>query len=165
MNGYLTSNELCRLTGLPMGTLKRLRADGWLKAAKPGGRGRGHADLWSLQQVLAIAVSRGLRTRGVSLDQAEQVLLYLWNMPAKYMEVQFRRGQTCLFLAGTQVLPRLFTQASIFANEHIDYATAASVGMLPAAVDVQRIWERIRSEARNQEEAKVRHGTKEKVES
>jgi hypothetical protein len=152
---YLTSSELCRLTGLPMGTLKRLRAAGWLQAAKPGAQGRGHADLWSLTQVLAIAVARGLRTRGVSLDQAEQVLRYLWEMPRTQLESRFREGRTCLLLAGTQVLPQLLPLESILANDQIDYTTAASVGMLPAAVDVQKIWQRIQAEARTLDQADV----------
>jgi len=152
----MTSTELCRLTGLPMGTLKRLRAAGWLRAAKPGAQGRGHADRWSLAQVLAIAVARGLRTRGVSLDQAERVLRYLWAMPMTRLEEHFRDGQTCLFLIGTDVLPRLLPLDSILANEQIDYTTAASVGLLPAAVHVQRIWERIMAEAMRLEPTEVR---------
>jgi hypothetical protein len=139
-----------------MGTLKRLRAEGGLRAAKPGAKGRGHADLWSLGQVLAIAVARGLRTRGVSLEQAEQVLDYLWAMPATRLEAHFRHGQTCLFVVGTEVLPRLLTPDSILTNEQIDYTTAARVGLLPAAVDVRRIWERIQAEARSLETTAVR---------
>jgi hypothetical protein len=146
MRQYLSSSELCRLTGLPMGTLKRLRAAGFVEAAQPGTRGRGHADLWSLPQVLAIAVARGLRTRGISLEQAGQVLKYFWRMPTTRLESQLQQGQTCLLLAGTQVLPRLLTLESILANDEIDYATAATAGLLPAAVDVQRIWERIKAE-------------------
>jgi hypothetical protein len=147
MRPYLTSSELCRLTGLPMGTLKRLRAAGWLQAAQPGTRGRGHTDRWSLPQVLAIAVARALRTRGISLDQASQVLEYFWHMPAARLEDHFRRGQTCLFVVRTDVLPRLLTRDSILANEQIDYSTAATVALLPVAVDVQRTWEWIKAEA------------------
>jgi hypothetical protein len=40
----------------------------------------------------------------------------------------------------------LLTLESILANDEIDYATAATAGLLPAAVDVQRIWERIKAE-------------------
>ena len=163
MRQYLTSSELCRLTGLPMGSLKRLRAEGGLRAAKPGAPGRGHADLWSLAQVLGIAVARGLRTRGVSLEQAEQVLHYLWDMPAARLAAHFRHGQTCLFLVGTEVLPRLLTPDSILANDQIDYATAASVGLLPAAVDVRRIWERIQAEATRLEPTGVRPGRRKAV--
>jgi hypothetical protein len=140
MQGYLTSAELCRLTGLPMGTLKRLRASGWLRAAQPGGQGRGHADRWSLPQALGITVARGLRRRGVSLEQANAALQYLWSMSGARLEAHFKAGRTCLALLGTEVLPRLLPLDSILANNQIDYATAASVGMLPAAVDVQRIW-------------------------
>jgi hypothetical protein len=147
MSQYLSSIDLCRLTGLPMGTLKRLRAEGFLRPAQPGTRGRGHADLWSLTQALAIAVSRGLRTRGITLDQAGHVLKYFLDMPSTRLEAHFRQGRTCLIMAGTQVLPRLLTRDSILANKEIDYTTAASAGLLPAALDVERIWEVIKREA------------------
>jgi hypothetical protein len=147
MQQYLTSFELCRLTGLPMGTLKRLRAAGSVLAAKPGGQGRGHADLWSLVQVLALAVARGLRSRGVSLEEAGPVLKYFWEMPTTKLEDHFRNGQTYLALFGTKVLPRLVTQDSIFKNERVDYSTAATEALLPAAIDVKLIWERIKAEA------------------
>src|SRR5207245_2111506 len=121
MEQYLTSSDLCRLTGLPMGTLKRLRAAGSVLAAKPGAQGRGHGDLWSLVQVLALAVARGLRSRGVSLEEAGPVLEFFWDMPTKQLEDRFRNRQIYLALFGTKVLPKLVTQDSLFNNEYVKY--------------------------------------------
>lgn len=147
MQQWLTSDDLCRLTGIPMGTLKRLRAARSVRAAKPGAQGRGHTDRWSLEQALAIAVGRALRARGASVEEASPVLQYFWSISAGQVEAQFQNGETCLAVIGTKVVPKLVTQESILANEQIDYSTAATVGLLPAAIDVQRIWNKIKAEA------------------
>lgn len=159
MQEHVTSSDLCRLTGLPMGTLKRLRAAGSILAAKPGGQGRGHADRWSLAQVLGIAVARGLRRRGFSLEEAGPVLQYFFDMSSTQLEARFRDGQTCLAVFGTKILPRLVTRDSILENEQLDYSTAATAGLLPAAIDVQRVWGIIKTEAAKLEQKK-KTGTK-----
>jgi hypothetical protein len=47
-------------------------------------------------------------------------------------------------------------RVSFLRPDQIDYTTAARVGLLPAAVDVRRIWERIQAEARSLETSAVR---------
>jgi hypothetical protein len=102
-----------------------------------------------------LTVARAVRRRGVSLEQAEQIRQYLWNMPPEHLEAHFRQGQTCLLLAGTAVLPKLLTLESILAIEQMDDATAASAGMRPTPVDVQRMWQWIQAHAGPEEPAEA----------
>lgn len=150
---YFTTRQLCHLTGVPFGTLKRLRAAGSVLAAKPGTRGRGHTDLWTPSQVLALAVARGLRSGGVVAADAEAVLQFLWRCPAARLEEAFQAGRTCLMLgitpAGTHCLPTLVTRAAILDHETSTAppGTALSLGVSPSALDVQAIWRFIRAQA------------------
>jgi hypothetical protein len=143
---YFTTSQLCALTGVPVGTLKRLRSQGSVLAAQPGQRGRGHSDLWAVEQALALGVARGLRSSGCVTADAEEVLKYLWDFSAKDLERAFKEGRTCLMLVvtlqGTHCLPTLVTRDAILANKDINdqRATAMSLGIKPSALDVEAIW-------------------------
>jgi hypothetical protein len=148
-----TTSQLCEMTGVPLGTLRRLSAEGSVLAAKPGTRGRGHADLWAAEQVLALAVARGLRSGGVVPADAEQVLKYLWGLTAAALKKNFRAGRTCLMLVltpnGTRCLPRLVSRNDILDNDaiHQQAATALAAGVSPSALDVEAIWRFILKQA------------------
>jgi hypothetical protein len=97
------------------------------------------------------------------LEQARPVLEYFWDMPPVQLEDYFRNGQTYLALFGTKVLPRLVSQDSIFNNEYVDYSTAATEALLPAAIDVKLIWERIKTEVAKSEPKKETRTKRETV--
>ncbi len=143
---FFTTAQLCAITGVPAGTLKRLRAAGSVLAARPGRPGRGHADLWSPEQVLALAVARGLRGCGVPAADAEAVLRFLWDLSAADLRRHFRAGRTCLMLVatpgGTGCLPEFLPRAAILDNEAIDAhaVTALRLGVRPSALDVEAVW-------------------------
>jgi hypothetical protein len=143
---YFTTSQLCDLTGVPYGTLKRLRAAGSVLAAQPGRRGRGHSDLWAPEQALALAVARGLRSCGVVAADAEAVLQYLWGQTASALKKQFRADRTCLMLVlgprGTNCLARLVRRQDVLDNEEINAlsGTALGSGIAPSALDVAAIW-------------------------
>jgi hypothetical protein len=81
------------------------------------------------------------------LEEAGPVLQYFFDMSPTQLEARFRDGQTCLAVFGTKILPRLVTRDSILENEQLDYSSAATAGLLPAVLEVQRIWEFIKLEA------------------
>jgi hypothetical protein len=150
---FFTTAQLCKLTGVPVGTLKRLRSHGSVLAAHPGERGRGHSDLWTVEQALALAVARGLRSSGGVTADAEGVLSYLWGLCARDLERAFKKGRTCLMLVvtpqGTHCLPTLVCRDAILSNPAINdqKATAMSHGMSPSALDVEAIWRFLLQEA------------------
>jgi hypothetical protein len=143
---YFTTSQLCALTGLPIGTLKRLRSQGSVLAALPGQRGRGHSDLWAVEQALALAVARGLRSCGCVAVDAEAVLRYFWDFSAKDLERAFKAGRTHLVLVvtaqGTHCLPKLVSRNDILGNQHSNdqKVLAMHSGLKPSALDVQAIW-------------------------
>ncbi len=143
---YFTTAQLCQLTGLPLGTLHRLRSMGSVLAAKPGGSGRGHSNLWSPEQVLALAVARGLRACGVVSKNAEGVLQYLWGQTASTLEAHFQAGRTYLGLTitpqGTRCRAELVRRDEILDDETMDQFKAAALrsGVRPSALDVEAIW-------------------------
>jgi hypothetical protein len=142
-----TTQQMCAITGVPEGTIKRLRASGSILAARRGSRGRGHPDRWSASQVLALAVARGLRGCGVPAANAESVLQYFWQMSDASLDRHFRAGRTCLMLVagpdGTGCLPVLVHRESILKNDDIDAnaVTALRLGVRPSALDVAAIWD------------------------
>jgi hypothetical protein len=92
------------------------------------------------------------------LEEAGPVLDFFWDMPTKQLEDHFRNRQIYLALFGTKVLPKLVTQDSLFNNEYVkyvvDHSTVAAEALLPAAIDVELIWERIKAEAAKSEHKK-----------
>jgi hypothetical protein len=142
----VTTTDLARLTGVPEGTVKTLRAAGHLRPARPGRPGPGVGDRWSLTQALALAVSRGLRHRGVTSEEAGRVLNLLWHLSRERLEAQLAGGRTCLMVVGRLVMPRLVSRAAVLANEQMDYEAAQTVGLLPCAVDVAAVWGRLLEE-------------------
>ena len=150
---YFTTAELCKLTGVPLGTLHRLRSLGSVLAARPGGQGRGRSDLWSPEQVLALAVARGLRACGVVPEDAEAVLQYLWTQTASTLEAHFRAGRTHLGLAispqGTHCRAELVRRDETLNDARSDEVRAAALpsGVGPSALDVEAIWRFILKQA------------------
>jgi hypothetical protein len=136
---YLTSAEVCRLTGVPDGTLKRMRAIGQFRPAVPS-TGSRVSDLWTPMQCLSLAVARGLRMRGIDPHEADAAAAMFGDMTSGQLEALFAKGRTCLCLVGNHVVAKLSTQESALASERIDRSTGATSGLLPAALDVQRVW-------------------------
>jgi hypothetical protein len=62
------------------------------------------------------------------------------DMSSGQLEALFAKGRTCLCLVGNHVVAKLATQESALASERIDRSTGATSGLLPAALDVQRVW-------------------------
>jgi hypothetical protein len=136
---YLTSAEVCRLTGVPDGTLKRMRAIGQFRPAVPS-TGSRVSDLWAPMQCLSLAVGRGLRMRGIDPHEADAASAMFADMTPQHLEALFAKGRTCLCLVANHVVAKLATRESILASEKIDRSTGATSGLLPAALDVQRVW-------------------------
>jgi|YelNatPaOPRAMG01_1025707.scaffolds.fasta_scaffold291108_1 hypothetical protein len=142
---YLTSAEVCRLTGVPDGTLKRMRAIGQFRPAVPS-TGSRVSDLWTPMQCLSLAVGRGLRMRGIDPHEADAAAATFADMTPQHLEALFAKGRTCLCLVGNHVVAKLATRESILASDRIDRSTGATSGLLPAALDVQRVWRWLQEE-------------------
>lgn len=136
----LTSEQLVMFTGLPKGTLKRLRASGALVPAQ--GKGRPHRDYWSAPQALGISIGRALRQRGVSLDQADAVREYLSALPIEQLEARILSGHRFIAIVGSMALPRLLTLEAIHDNEMAPDADTIVRAVLarPVAMDVGVAW-------------------------
>jgi hypothetical protein len=87
-----------------------------------------------------MAVGRALRLRGIDPHEADSAAATFGNMTAEQLEALFAKCKTCLCLVGNHVVAKLATPESILASERIDRSTGATSGLLPAALDVQRVW-------------------------
>src|SRR4051794_16720651 len=97
--------DVSTLTGVELETLKQYRRFHGLRPAARGTAGAGNGDQWRLPEVLAIAVARGLRRCGVSLEGATAVLDGLSKMTPRGLQREFDAGRAVLLVVSDGVLP------------------------------------------------------------
>lgn len=142
----LMTDEVALITGVPEGTLRSLLTSGGISPAIRGHQGR-DPHRWTIQQALGIAVARGLRMRAVESDDALAAYRYLSAFSEDEIEAEFQAGRTCLMIVGVKCLSKLLSLESILACPEIDYRAAATVGLMPTALHVGRVWAVIKREA------------------
>jgi hypothetical protein len=101
----------------------------------------------NLQQLLAVAVARGLRASGVPFEQCALTLRFLWELPTERLEADFKRGAFFLCVIGNRlVLPRLVTREAVEFDEtarlvvHLDQ----DQDLRPVLLNVHQLAKRLR---------------------
>jgi hypothetical protein len=94
--------------------------------------------------------------RGVDPHEADAAAATFWDMTEEELEASFAKGRTCLCLVGNRVVAKLVTRESILVSERIDRSTGATSGLLPAALDVQRVWTWLQEEVAKLDRRKAR---------
>jgi hypothetical protein len=131
----MMDKDVSRNTGVPAGTICSMRRRG---AIPPGEI--------SDVRALGLAVSRGLRSRGVSVAQAARVLMLFWDMPLERLEACLARGARYVLLIGSEAVPRLVQREAVTRNPAIPAGVAFMAGLVPALIDVGTVWARIQVE-------------------
>lgn len=132
-----TDGQASVITGVPRGTFQSMRARGTIPAGP-----------LSDVRVLALAVSRGLRARGVGVDHAGDVLDWLWHrVTLERLEADLARGARWLLVAADlPPLCRLVTLASVTNNPEVPPEAAYMAGV--TLVNVGTVWSRIQTAKR-----------------
>ncbi len=103
------------------------------------------ARLYSLTEVLAYVVSRGLFAKGVDRECCDAVFRYLFTLAPEYVEASFARGARFILAVGNKALPRLIDREAIVSPSGIPPELAAS--LKPYAVDCQQLLAQIEARA------------------
>ncbi len=130
----LSRPEISALTGVPTSTIGLLQQTGLIP----------QSGQMTMTQALAVAVARGLSARGVGSKDAGDVLEYIWGLHEERLEACFARGACFIAIFGTKPCPRLVDMESVTRNPAVHVATAWAAGLVPALVDVQLVWERLK---------------------
>jgi len=138
---YYTTAELEIVTGCT--SITKLK-DAGLRPARPGRRGRSQTDLWTIPQVVGIAVWQVARGRGVEMSSAHDLARYLAGLPLREMQRHVADGRQYVMLVGTRAVAQMVTQPEIAAATRQaidrlsdeDLGRAYHAGMMPVAVDI-----------------------------
>jgi DNA-binding transcriptional MerR regulator len=141
---HLSATEVCELLSVPHRTLANWVDAGVIKPiVDPGGRGNRRK--FSITDVLAVGVGRGLRVNGLSLDVVGDVTEVLLSHDEAKLHRAFREGRTCIMICGDKVFRQLVQPESILANKHVDYSILKTGGLMPIAVNVARAFDKLLS--------------------
>ncbi len=102
----VTTGSVTRATGVSSETLNAWVKASLIRPAVPGA-GTGHHARFDVMDVLAVAVAKGLRSRGHSLQAASAVLEVLRGLTEEGLLREFDAGNTCVVLCGDRALDRL----------------------------------------------------------
>jgi hypothetical protein len=148
----LSAGEVCRILGTASGqpfSMKTL--DNWCAQSVitpvVDRKGHGNHRVFSIVDVLAIAVGRGMRAGGYMLETAAGVMRVIKGFSEERLLVEFERGHTCITFLGDHVYPRLLPEQDArkwggeFESTHPEMFS--STGLCPQAIDVQRVYQNI----------------------
>jgi hypothetical protein len=141
----LTTAELCDVTGIPAGTVARLRGDGRIVPAKVGTPGCRSGHRWSAQQTLAFACWRLLRGRGVSPDDAECCRRWLEVLSEQELHERFARGEELLLIVGDSCKPALVGMRAVLAV--VSDTSGSGAGVLASGINVKQLHRHLIAEA------------------
>lgn len=147
----LSTDEFLSVTGIPYTKLYDVKRS-YLKPVRDGAKGRllggkgaGNVAEWSAVQALAIAVSRGMRLIGVSVPHSIAVAKYLMTLSEEQLEAEFTAGRTHIGSIGPWAFAALSSREEILENKAVLQKSLSTVGIMPTAIDVQRVWENLQA--------------------
>lgn len=124
------------VTAVTMGRWTKL---GILKPTLPA-HGTGRHAAYSIADLLAVAVGRHLRQRGLSLKQAGNVLQWLWRQDLEDMQADWAAGRRLLLTVGNaEPLDRLVSREEL-ARGRIDLSRAIDAECPVVVIDLAGIY-------------------------
>ncbi|NLF71668.1 MAG: MerR family transcriptional regulator [Candidatus Anammoximicrobium sp.] len=139
MRELLSTGEVCRVLGVGPAVICRWLELGIIRPARRG-HGKGNQHIYSLRDVLAIALARDLRRRGFSLRQAGGVCESLLNKPLDAIRADIAAGRRYLITASESVPPVLASRESV---DDADLLACHLKGLPLAVIDVGGVLRRI----------------------
>ncbi len=143
----LTAGDVCDVLSshtrrFPYQTLNTWVRDGIIRPAVQA-RGTGRHRMFAIVDVLAVAMGRGLRASGFTLNAAAAVTDALMQFTEEQLLSNFDQGRICLMVAGEKVSRRLVNREEVALNTYIDLKAGKDIGLLPIALDVKRLYDNI----------------------
>ncbi len=132
----ITVGEIAKAIGAPSKTVESWVQRGIIKPTHRG-IGHGHYSLFSLRDVVAIAVLRDLRQRGMPTESAAAAANWLMARDIDELSRNWSVGRRLLLIVGHTVLPVLATKAELFENPSLDIVAASTSGVPVAIVDTE----------------------------
>lgn len=129
-----STGEVCQLAQVIPQTLCRWVDEGTIKPLRVG-RGRGNRHLFSVRDVLAVALAAELRRRGIPYEQARSVCRTIGARSLDSLRADFRAGRRYLLVADDSIAtPRLMTEAAVREMERSGGLLALHLHHAPLAV-------------------------------
>lgn len=143
----LTSRQVRELLGIPQQTLTQ-----WvdLGAIRPIGNAKGsgnHRRFDLLPDVLAVAVGRGMRANGMTLEAAGNAMQALLNMGESKIVDAMEEGRRLMVMVGTQPADVLLSVAAVRKRKQVPYSQ--SMGAPVTCVDVGFVYKKLMSDVEN----------------
>jgi hypothetical protein len=148
---FLTSGEICDLLAIPQDTLHSWVRQGIVWPAIPPS-GKGNRCMFSLVQVWAIAIGRGMRAEGFEVTPCTRVINTLLHMTQGQVEEAFAETppRDCLMVCGPHVMPMLVEEGAIRENPELlalaEECERQGLLLRPIALKVRGAWDKIISE-------------------
>lgn len=134
----LLTRQVATLFGVTGKTVDRWSEIGILR---PEGRGK---YTFELIDIVAFAIARDLRARGIGLHQCRSVADWLRAKGLNDLQSEWQFGQHYLLTIGNEPpFHRQWTYAEVFENDLVDLAAAFSIGVPLAVIDLEAAFEHL----------------------
>ena len=143
----MTSSAVARVLGVPVPTVQAWVRRGLIRPVIPG-TGTGHHGRYSIVDVLAVAMARALRARGLSLKTAGAALEILRGYSEADLLREFSAGRRYIALTEGGA-----TDGLVSREEAMDQAPAEE--LLPTVVDVAALYHRVAGRMADRRELEV----------
>lgn len=146
---YQSSAQVCKLLNVSLKTL-----DNWVRAGivRPAVNPRGTGNqrhFAAVPDVLAIAVGRGLRGTGFTLQVAATAMKRLMGLSEVDLILAFAEGRKYQMVVAQDVSDHLVDRETIARAAGLNPPLAAALGLTPIAVDVHRVYENLKRQIAN----------------
>src|SRR5579871_1550798 len=135
----LSSTELSQVLAVPVPTVQSWARRDIIRPVVPG-RGTGNHARYAIVDVLAVALARGLRARGVPLKMASMALDVLRGYTEAELCQAFEEGRRYIVLTQDGAHGGLVGREQVF-GQSTDQAQED--GLLPVVVDVKVFYDRV----------------------
>lgn len=146
---YLSSGDVCRILNLPYQSLQSW-VRGGIVTPVIGRGGPGNHRQFLTVQVLAIALGRGLRANGLTLEAAGNAMEFVMGLTEAALEETLANGKTHLVMVGAEPADSLLSPADIAASRPLPMAKAAGAPII--SIDVGKVYRNLMAQVARTEE-------------